>query len=78
MPETAGMLSPGSLSAFSSGAAQPGFGAPRPVQRVRAVAEQPAQLAAPMAQVAAPARTSEGGMAPNRILPRGSLLDLSV
>jgi hypothetical protein len=48
----------------------------RPVQRVRAVVAQPAQPAAPVA-TASP-RNGEGDTTPNRILPRGSLLDLSV
>ena len=48
----------------------------RPVQRVRAVLAQPIQPAAPAA-TASP-RTGDGDATPNRILPRGSLLDLSV
>jgi hypothetical protein len=70
------MLSPASLSAFSTGPTQPGSGAMRPVQRVRAVLAQPIQPAAPAA-TASP-RTGDGDATPNRILPRGSLLDLSV
>jgi hypothetical protein len=68
------MLSPASLSAFSTGPTQPGSGAMRPVQRVRAVLAQPIQ---PAAATASP-RTGDGDATPNRILPRGSLLDLSV
>jgi hypothetical protein len=73
----AGMFSLGSLAAFSSSVTQLGFGAPRPVQRVRAVGNQAAPSAAPIAQSTAP-HGGEGGVAPGRILPRGSLLDLSV
>jgi hypothetical protein len=76
MRETARMLSPDSLTAFSTGPSQAHSGATRPVQRVRAVAAQRAQPAAPVA-TASP-RTGEGDTTPNRILPRGSLLDLSV
>jgi hypothetical protein len=68
------MLSPTSLSVFSSGPAPAGSVAARPVQRVRAVAQQPAQPAAPTAA----ASVRNGDATPNRILPRGSLLDLSV
>jgi hypothetical protein len=46
------------------------------VQRVRAVTQQPAQSAAPTAN--ASPRAGDGGATPSRILPRGSLLDLSV
>jgi hypothetical protein len=46
------------------------------VQRVRAVTQQSPQSAAPTAS--ASPRAGDGGAAPNRILPRGSLLDLSV
>ncbi|HXA22696.1 MAG TPA: hypothetical protein VNW90_10370 [Acetobacteraceae bacterium] len=70
------MLSPASLAAFSTSPTQSGSGAMRPVQRVRAVVAQPAQPAAPVA-TASP-RNGEGDTTPNRILPRGSLLDLSV
>jgi hypothetical protein len=70
------MLSPTSLAAFSSAPVLAGSSPVQPVQRARAVAPQPIQSAAPMA--GASPRTSEGDASPNRILPRGSLLDLSV
>jgi len=69
------MLSPTSIAGFSAGAMQPGFGQANPVHRVRAVGAQPPQPAAP-APVALPGRDSEA--TPGRLLPRGSLLDLSV
>jgi hypothetical protein len=70
------MLSPASLAAFSTGVAQPAFGQPRSVQRVRSTAPQPVQPAAPQPSLAAPGR--DGDAPPSRLLPRGSLLDLSV
>jgi hypothetical protein len=76
MADTARMLSPTSLAAFSSAPVLAGSGAVRSVQRARAVAPQPTQPAAPMAS--ASPRASEGDTTSNRILPRGSLLDLSV
>lgn len=72
------MLSPTSLAAFSAGAAQAGFGQARGVQGVRAVGGQPQQQTAPAAPGPLPPREVEGGGPPARILPRGSLLDLSV
>ena len=72
-----GMLAPGSLAAFSSGVALAGFGHPRPVQGVRAVRGAEEQRAAPVAPGRQPALGSGEGT-PGRILPRGSLLDLSV
>ena len=70
------MLSPTSLSAFSSAPVPVGAGTARPVQRVRSVTPQPTQPAAPM--TSAMPRAGEGDTTPGRILPRGSLLDLSV
>jgi hypothetical protein len=66
----------GSLSAFAAGAAQAGFGQSRAIHRVRAVGSQ----AQPGSQPApSPAGTQLApGASPGRILPRGSLLDLSV
>lgn len=72
------MLSPISLAAFSAGAAQAGFGQARGIQGVRTVGGQPPQPPAPAAPGPLPPRDVEGGGAPGRILPRGSLLDLSV
>jgi len=72
------MLSPISLGAFSDGVAQAGFGHGRPVERIRAVANpqpQPASSSVPPAL--APAARDVDSV-PNRLLPRGSLLDLSV
>jgi hypothetical protein len=72
------MLSPVSLAALSNGAAQSAFGMTHPVPRVRAIGglqSQPAQQPAPMAVAPAP---RDGSAVPNRSLPRGSLLDLSV
>ena len=72
------MLSPVSLAALSSGAAQSAFGMTHPVPRVRAIdglASQPAPQPAPLA--VAPAQR-DGSAIPSRTLPRGSLLDLSV
>jgi hypothetical protein len=72
------MLSLSSLSAFSTGVAHAALGRPNPVQRVRSTD-------APTTQPAVTARSStttpagvEGAGTPNRVLPRGSLLDLSV
>ena len=70
------MLSPASLAAFSSGALQPALGQAAPVQRVRSTAPQPVQPPAPQPSLAPPGR--DGDAPPNRLLPRGSLLDLSV
>ena len=71
------MLSPTTLAAFSGGLAQSGFAHPRPTHRVRAVGAQPAQPVPPATPTAVlPWR--DGDAAPGRLLPRGSLLDLSV
>jgi hypothetical protein len=72
-----GMLSPASIAAFSTGPAQAGAAPTRPVQRVRSVGGQPAQPTAPVAG-GTPKTGEAGTAAPSRILPRGSLLDLSV
>jgi len=70
------MISTGSLAAFSASVAQAGFGQ---VQQVRATGGSTLQTAPP-AQSSSPAsQAGSFGTAPNgRILPRGSLLDLSV
>jgi hypothetical protein len=73
-----GMLSPISLSAFSTAGVQPSPGVAGAVHRVRAVGGQPAAPVLPAMPVApaTPGRDADG--APARTLPRGSLLDLSV
>jgi hypothetical protein len=70
------MLSTGSLAAFSASVAQAGFGQ---VQPARAVDGPTLQTATPP-QSSAPASPgiSLGTPSSGRILPRGSLLDLSV
>jgi hypothetical protein len=72
--DSACMLSPATLAAFSTGAAQSVFGQANPVHRVRSVGAQ-AQPVTP-APLTPPARDSDA--TPGRPLPRGSLLDLSV
>jgi hypothetical protein len=72
-----GMLAPASLAAFSAGAALAGFGHPRPVQGVRTVRGADEQPVAPVPQGRPPAPGAVDAT-PNRTLPRGSLLDLSV
>jgi hypothetical protein len=66
------MISTGSLAAFSASVASAGFGQ---VQQARSVGG-PTLQTAPPAQSSAPA--SLGAPSSGRILPRGSLLDLSV
>ena len=73
-----GMLSPVSLAAFSTGAAQSDFGLTHPVPRVRAVGAVPSQPAPQPAPNPAAPSVRDGSAMPDRILPRGSLLDLSV
>ena len=73
-----GMLAPGSLAAFSAGVAQAGFGQPRPVHSVRAVSGTPEQPSAPATSDRLLPPGGSGDATPSRILPRGSLLDLSV
>jgi hypothetical protein len=70
------MLSTGSLTAFSTSVAQAGLGQ---IQPARAVGGQ-MQQAAPTPQSASPGSpgNSLGTPSSGRILPRGSLLDLSV
>jgi len=70
-----GMLSPGTIAAFSAGVSQVGVGQANLVQRVRSVASPPPQ---PTATTAAPAAGTSGAPAPGQKLPRGSMLDLSV
>jgi hypothetical protein len=71
------MISTGSLAAFTASVAQPGLGQ---VQPVRVAGVQPRQAAPPPPQSSSSG--SSGGVfgAPpsGRVLPRGSLLDLSV
>jgi hypothetical protein len=76
------MIANGSLSAFSASALQglPSHAGVRPfdqqlAQQVRQSQVQPPQVQPPTFQSADPAKS---GAAPGRILPRGSLLDLSV
>jgi hypothetical protein len=73
-----GMIAIGSMSAFS-GAGGPGPVHPAHPRPVPVRSPPPAQAAAPPATSSpgAPAPT-EGQRHPPRILPRGSLLDLSV
>jgi hypothetical protein len=70
-----GMLSPGTLAAFSAGVSQVGIGQANLVQRVRSVAVPPTQ---PAATPAAPLTGANGVPVQGQKLPRGSLLDLSV
>lgn len=71
------MISNGSLSAFSASVAKGALGpvnAATPVQRIRAQApSQPAGVA-----TAPGGRSTPPPVQPGQILPRGSLLDLSV
>lgn len=71
------MLTPMSMSAFSSGVSQAGSGQVSPVQRVRSLL--PGQQTPPVTMMA-PAQSAvpTGGLPPGQKLPRGSLLDLSV
>jgi hypothetical protein len=72
------MLSPATLSAFSTGIAQSGFGQTGPVHRVRGVGTQLPQSASPAAPAILAPSARDGDATPGRPLPRGSLLDLSV
>jgi hypothetical protein len=67
------MLSIGSLSAFSSG----GIGPLHPTP-ARASGTASSSAAPPSPPQVPPAGKGGGGMEPTRMLPRGSLLDLSV
>jgi len=69
------MISSGSLSAFSVSASNGVIGGPRPVQSLGAQRAAP-QQAAPGA-TASPARPIPN-VTPGQMMPRGSLLDLSV
>lgn len=71
------MLSPASLAAFSAAVSPAGHGHAGPVNRIRAAGpqQQPTPSAAP---TPATAPTRDGNATPNKLLPRGSLLDLSV
>jgi len=70
------MLSTGSLSAFSASVTQAGFGQIQPAR----ASGGPTLQTAPQSQSAAPMSPSVpvGTPSSGRILPRGSLLDLSV
>jgi hypothetical protein len=72
------MLSPATLSAFSTGIAQSGFGQTSPVHRVRGVGSQLPQSASPTAPAILAPSARDSDATPGRPLPRGSLLDLSV
>jgi hypothetical protein len=66
------MLSVASLAAFSGSGINPVHPTP-----VRAPASPPPDRPKPPPVQGAPAGIGEGAAAPSRILPRGSLLDLS-
>jgi hypothetical protein len=70
------MLTPTTMSAFSSGVSQAGFGQVSAVQRVRSDANQ--QTPPNTALAPPPSVPAAGGFSPGQKLPRGSLLDLSV
>jgi len=72
------MLSPSSLSNVPAGIAQSGMAQARPVQSIRALTTVQSQSASPTTPLAAVPSGRDGGGSSNRILPRGSLLDLSV
>ncbi len=72
------MLSPASLSAFSTSIARSGLGQTGPVQRVRGVGTQLPQSASPTPPATLAPSARDGDATPGRPLPRGSLLDLSV
>ncbi len=77
------MLSSNSLSAFSASLAQgginpsSGINAPSGVSRVRAVELGAQSTVAPAPKLVQP-DTGGTGAPPSRLLPRGSLLDMSV
>lgn len=70
------MISPGSLSAFST---IPGLGNVRPAEALRpfARADQTSTATQPTPQSSGSSQP-DGGSAPSRTLPRGSLLDLTI
>jgi hypothetical protein len=72
------MLSPTTLAAFSAGVTQTGLGQSGLVHRVRAAGAQQPQSASPTAPATSTPTGRDGDAAPGRVLPRGSLLDLSV
>jgi hypothetical protein len=72
------MLSLSSLSAFSSSVAQAALGGANPVQRVRSTEVATTQPAVAARSATTAPAGGEGAGTPNRVLPRGSLLDLSV
>jgi hypothetical protein len=78
LEDYARMLSPITLSAFSTGIAQSGLGQSGPVHRVRGVGTQLPQSASPTGPAALAPSARDGEATPGRPLPRGSLLDLSV
>ncbi len=69
------MISSGSLSAFSVSASNGAVGGPRAIQQVQAQRSAP-QQAAPVG--AAGQTRPQPQASPGQIMPRGSLLDLSV
>jgi hypothetical protein len=71
------MLSPTTLAAFS-GVAPTGLGQSGSVHRVRAAGVQQPQSALPAAPATRTPAGPDSDAAPGRVLPRGSLLDLSV
>ena len=72
-----GMSSSTALAALSAGVV-PGFAGAGPVQRVRALETQPSRPTAQTMPAIATLPGRDGDPAQGRILPRGSLLDLSV
>jgi hypothetical protein len=72
------MLSPTTLAAFSAGVTQTRLGQSGLVSRVRAAGAQQPQSTAPTAPATAAPTGRDGDTVPGRLLPRGSLLDLSV
>jgi len=72
------MLSPGSIAALSLGLPRVASAQADPLQRVRSVAGSSVQPNPPSAAAATAPATRDAPSTPNRILPRGSLLDLSV
>ncbi|HEY6441405.1 MAG TPA: hypothetical protein VIY55_15380 [Acetobacteraceae bacterium] len=72
-----GMSSSTALAALSAGVV-PSFAGAGPVQRVRALEAQPSRPTAQTMPAIAAQPGRDGDPAQGRILPRGSLLDLSV
>ena len=73
------MISNGSLSAFSASVAQNGIGALQATPQLQRIRSQaPAQSSGMNAAPAGSPRPAPPQVQPGQILPRGSLLDLSV